>query len=31
MVGYFPMPIRHGMTMGELAKLFNAENRSARI
>jgi uncharacterized protein YbbC (DUF1343 family)/CubicO group peptidase (beta-lactamase class C family) len=26
-VGYFPMPIRHGMTMGELAKLFNAENR----
>jgi uncharacterized protein YbbC (DUF1343 family) len=26
MVGYFPMPIRHGLTMGELAKLFNAEN-----
>lgn len=26
-VGYFPMPIRHGMTLGELAKLFNAENR----
>jgi uncharacterized protein YbbC (DUF1343 family) len=25
-VGYFPMPIRHGMTMGELARLFNAEN-----
>jgi uncharacterized protein YbbC (DUF1343 family)/CubicO group peptidase (beta-lactamase class C family) len=25
--GYFPMPIRHGMTLGELAKLFNAENR----
>jgi len=25
-VGYFPMPIRHGMTLGELAKLFNAEN-----
>jgi uncharacterized protein YbbC (DUF1343 family) len=25
---YFPsMPIRHGMTMGELAKLFNAENK----
>jgi len=23
---YFPMPVRHGMTMGELAKLFNAEN-----
>ncbi|HEX7486709.1 MAG TPA: exo-beta-N-acetylmuramidase NamZ domain-containing protein [Vicinamibacterales bacterium] len=27
MVGYFPMPVRHGMTMGELAKLFNGENR----
>ena len=27
-VGYFPaMPIRHGMTIGELARLFNAENR----
>jgi uncharacterized protein YbbC (DUF1343 family) len=26
-VGYFPMPIRHGMTLGEMAKLFNAENR----
>ena len=27
-VGYFnPMPIRHGLTMGELAKLFNAENK----
>ncbi len=26
-VGYFPMPIRHGMTLGELAKLFNDENR----
>ena len=26
--GYFPaMPIRHGMTMGELAQLFNGENR----
>lgn len=25
---YFPrMPIRHGMTMGELAKLFNGENK----
>lgn len=24
---YFPMPIAHGMTMGELAKMFNAENR----
>lgn len=26
-VGYFPMPIRHGMTFGELATLFNAENK----
>ncbi|MGD0867989.1 MAG: exo-beta-N-acetylmuramidase NamZ domain-containing protein [Bryobacteraceae bacterium] len=27
-VGYWAgMPVRHGMTMGELAKLFNAENR----
>ena len=25
-VGYFPLPLRHGMTMGELARLFNAEN-----
>ncbi len=26
--GYFPaMPIRHGMTLGELARLFNAENK----
>jgi uncharacterized protein YbbC (DUF1343 family)/CubicO group peptidase (beta-lactamase class C family) len=25
--GYFPMPIRHGMTLGELATLFNGENR----
>lgn len=24
-VGPFPMPMRHGMTMGELARLFNAE------
>ena len=24
---YFPMPIRHGMTVGELAKMFNEENR----
>ncbi len=23
--GYLPMPIRHGMTLGELARLFNAE------
>lgn len=26
-VGYFPMPIRHGMTVGELAKMFKAENK----
>jgi uncharacterized protein YbbC (DUF1343 family) len=26
-VGYFPMPLRHGMTAGELARMFNAENR----
>jgi uncharacterized protein YbbC (DUF1343 family) len=25
--GYFPLPVRHGMTIGELAMLFNAENR----
>ena len=25
--GYFPMPIRHGMTLGELARLFNVENK----
>jgi uncharacterized protein YbbC (DUF1343 family) len=24
-VGYFPMPVRHGMTIGELAAMFNAE------
>jgi len=24
-VNYFPLPVRHGMTMGELAKLFNDE------
>lgn len=26
-VGYFPMPLRHGMTIGEMARMFNAENR----
>ena len=26
-VGYFPMPVRHGMTVGELARLFNEENK----
>jgi len=25
--GYFSLPVRHGMTVGELAKLFNAEMR----
>jgi uncharacterized protein YbbC (DUF1343 family)/CubicO group peptidase (beta-lactamase class C family) len=25
-VGTFPLPTRHGMTLGELAQLFNAEN-----
>ena len=25
-VGYFSTPVRHGMTMGELAQMFNAEN-----
>ena len=24
---YFPMPIRHGMTLGELARLFNGERK----
>jgi uncharacterized protein YbbC (DUF1343 family)/CubicO group peptidase (beta-lactamase class C family) len=24
---YFPEPVRHGMTMGELARMFNAERR----
>ncbi len=24
-VNYFPIPVRHGMTLGELAKMFNAE------
>ncbi len=25
--GYFPLPVRHGMTVGELAKMFNAERK----
>ena len=25
--GYFPMPVRYGMTLGELARMFNAENK----
>ncbi len=24
---YFPLPVRHGMTLGELAQMFNAEKR----
>jgi len=31
-VNYFPVPVRHGMTLGELAKLFNGErNLNARL
>ena len=26
-ISYFEMPVRHGMTMGELARLFNAERK----
>ncbi|HEV2352402.1 MAG TPA: exo-beta-N-acetylmuramidase NamZ domain-containing protein [Terriglobia bacterium] len=26
-VGYFSMPVRHGMTFGELAEMFNQENK----
>lgn len=25
--GYFPMPVRYGMTIGELVQMFNAENK----
>jgi uncharacterized protein YbbC (DUF1343 family)/CubicO group peptidase (beta-lactamase class C family) len=25
-IGYMPMPVRHGLTMGELARLYNGEN-----
>ncbi len=25
-VGYYPLPVRHAMTVGELAQMFNAEN-----
>jgi uncharacterized protein YbbC (DUF1343 family)/CubicO group peptidase (beta-lactamase class C family) len=25
--GYFPLPVRHGMTLAELAAMFNSENR----
>jgi uncharacterized protein YbbC (DUF1343 family) len=24
---YFPLPVRHGMTLGELARMFDAENK----
>jgi uncharacterized protein YbbC (DUF1343 family) len=31
-VGYFPMPVRHGMTVGELAEMFNrAQNLGAKL
>jgi len=31
-VNYFPIPVRHGMTIGELARMFNAErNINARL
>ena len=31
-VNYFPVPVRHGMTLGELAQMFNAErNLNARL
>lgn len=26
-VAYFPMPVRYGLTIGELAQLYNAENK----
>jgi len=26
-VGYFPMPVRMGMTLGEMAEMFNVENK----
>jgi uncharacterized protein YbbC (DUF1343 family) len=26
-IGYFPLPVRYGMTIGELARLFNSENK----
>ncbi len=25
--GYFPMPVRYGMTLGELARMFNTKNK----
>ena len=29
--GYFPMPIRHGLTLGELARLFNGERKLGAV
>ncbi len=29
-IGYVPMPIRHGLTLGELARLFNGEKSDRR-
>ena len=29
-VGYLPMPLRHGLTIGELARLFNGEAKHRR-
>jgi uncharacterized protein YbbC (DUF1343 family) len=29
--GYFPMPVRYGMTIGELAKMFKAENKIGAV
>jgi uncharacterized protein YbbC (DUF1343 family) len=26
-IGYMPLPVRHGMTVGELARYFNSENK----
>ena len=26
-IAYFPMPVRHGLTLGELARVFNAEKK----
>ena len=30
-VGYMPMPIRHGMTVGELARMFNGEKNLGAV
>jgi uncharacterized protein YbbC (DUF1343 family)/CubicO group peptidase (beta-lactamase class C family) len=31
-VGYYPLPVRHGMTMGELAEMFNrAQNLGVKL